>query len=493
MGRNPIYSDAEVEKMIAAGVKRLKDMQHGDGGWGWWKKDRSNPYMTAYVLSGLVVARECDVKLPAGMIERAADRLAKQAARPRPADYSVYDWWYRHVDDDNTRAYMLYALGRAKPAVLKEKRLAGELQRLFKARDDMTDYGRALLAMALHAGGKAKQAKIVVENFENTVTIDAKTGDAHWGRIRGWWYWYHGGVETTSWVLQAMLTVSPDDKHVPKAVQWLVHNRRELHWYNTKATAMAVYALARYAKVAGEVDCDQTYVVRVDNAQRFTVRVTKENLFTFDSHVVVPADQLTPGKHTIAVTRKGKGNLYWGAYVRYFDLSDRIEAAGNKVAVARKYFRLVPEKFQNTRHVWKDGKHVEEKFPDTRFKKEPLAFGAEIASGEMVEVRMSIEADDNFEYMVFEDPKPAGCEPYRLVSGSSYGGGVYANMELRDTKVVFFATWLPRGKRDLSYRLVCEQPGTFRVLPSAAEAMYTPWVEAISDSAKLTITEKPRK
>ena len=152
----------------------------------------------------------------------------------------------------------------------------------------------------------------------------------------------------------------------------------------------------------------------------------------------------------------------------------------------------IAEKFQNTRRIWRDRKVVEEKFPDFRYKEEKLAFGAEIASGEMIKVKIDIAAENNFEYLVFEDPKPSGCEPYQLVSGSTYGGGAYANMELRDTKVVFFANWIARGKRSLSYKLVCEQPGTFRVLPTSGEAMYTPFVEAISDSGKLVITTKPQ-
>ena len=87
-------------------------------------------------------------------------------------------------------------------------------------------------------------------------------------------------------------------------------------------------------------------------------------------------------------------------------------------------------------------------------------------------------------------PKPSGCEPYRLRSGASYGGGVYANMELRDTKIAFFADRTRKGRRELSYKLVCEQPGTFRILPSFAQAMYCPFVEAISDSGNITITTK---
>jgi len=486
--RNPVYSKAEVDAMIAAGLKRLADMQHGDGGWGWWKQGSSDPYMTAYVVSGLVIARDCDADVPAGMIERGAKFLAARAATPKVDDRQ--DWWYRHIDNDNTRAYVLYALGRADAKQLRQAKIAAELKRLFDARDELSDCGRAMLAMALRAAGKGNEATVVVENLENTAILDEKLGTAHWGQIDGWWYWYHGATETTSWVLQAMLDVRPDDKHVPMAVNWLVANRREGYWHNTKTTAMAVYALARYAKVAGELDCDQTFEVTFGGVTR-TVHVTRENVFTAEDRVVIPAGQLPPGKHAVKVVRKGKGNLYWGAYAKFFTKEDPIRGGGNRMAIARNYWRLVPEKFENTRQVWKDGQWVTEKFPDLRYQREKLPDGAEVASGDLVEAELTIQVDENVEYMLFEDPKPSGCEPYDLVSGGSYAGGTYANMELRDTKVVFFASCLGKGEHKIAYKLVCEQPGTFQIIPTSGEAMYSPFIQAISDSGKLTITEKP--
>ncbi|MBT3200103.1 MAG: hypothetical protein HN350_09320 [Phycisphaerales bacterium] len=488
MGRSPVYSDAEVAKMIAAGLKRLKSFQHGDGSWGWWRNDSGNGYMTAYVLYGLHTARTCDVKIPAGMIEKGVAYLERQASKPKLDDDKV-SWWYRHLDNDNSRIYSLFVIGRINPAALKQKALAGHLDRIWEGRDELTDYGRAYLAMALHAAGRKKEARIVVENFDNTANFNAKHNDAHWGRTSGWWYWWHGADESTSWVLQAMLTVNPKSKYVPLAVNYLVRSRRGLYWRNTKSTAMAVLALARYAKQTGELDCDQTYEISVDGQVTRTMRVTRKNVFTFDDRIVLDAEALPPGKHTVKITRKGKGVLYWGAHLRYVDTAARIKGGGNQLAIERKYFKLTREKFTNTRRVWRGGKHVTEKFPDMRYKKTPMKFGDEIASGELIEVQLNITCDHNFEYMMFEDPKPSGCEPHRLRSGGTYGGGTYANMELRDTRVVFFASWMPEGKRSISYKLRCEQPGTFRVLPTAGEAMYSPFIEAISDSGLITIIE----
>ena len=49
--------------MTKAGLERLIQFQHGDGGWGWWEHDASAPYMTAYVLFGLDAAANAGVKI----------------------------------------------------------------------------------------------------------------------------------------------------------------------------------------------------------------------------------------------------------------------------------------------------------------------------------------------------------------------------------------------------------------------------------------------
>jgi len=48
-----VVDEADVLAKMQAGLERLKDYQHDDGGWGWWKEDESRVSMTAYVVSGV--------------------------------------------------------------------------------------------------------------------------------------------------------------------------------------------------------------------------------------------------------------------------------------------------------------------------------------------------------------------------------------------------------------------------------------------------------
>ena len=48
------------------------------------------------------------------------------------------------------------------------------------------------------------------------------------------------------------------------------------------------------------------------------------------------------------------------------------------------------------------------------YEKEVLGAGASVASGERVETVITIEAKNNYEYLLFEDLKPAGLEAVEL-------------------------------------------------------------------------------
>src|SRR5690606_24722731 len=69
--RNPVWDEAEVQKMADAGLARLVEMQSADGGWGWFPGgDRSSAHITALVVHGLMIGKENGLRIPDGVLER---------------------------------------------------------------------------------------------------------------------------------------------------------------------------------------------------------------------------------------------------------------------------------------------------------------------------------------------------------------------------------------------------------------------------------------
>jgi uncharacterized protein YfaS (alpha-2-macroglobulin family) len=122
------------------------------------------------------------------------------------------------------------------------------------------------------------------------------------------------------------------------------------------------------------------------------------------------------------------------------------------------------------------------------YRREPLASGARVDSGDLIEVELTVESKNDYEYIVLEDFKAAGCEPVDLRSGYT-GNELGAYVEFRDERVAFFVRALARGTHSVSYRLRAEIPGTFSALPAKAAAMYAPELRANSDEIKLRIRD----
>jgi uncharacterized protein YfaS (alpha-2-macroglobulin family) len=111
-----------------------------------------------------------------------------------------------------------------------------------------------------------------------------------------------------------------------------------------------------------------------------------------------------------------------------------------------------------------------------------------VVSGDIVEVELTIESKNDYEYLLFEDKKPAGLEAIDIQSGYN-GNELGAYVEYRDERVAFFVRALPRGTRSLSYRLRAQTPGSFSALPALASGMYAPELRGSSDEMKVRVVD----
>ena len=474
----PIFDDGALRAMTEAGLQRLASTQRDDGSWGWWPGSTvGDPYLTAYALEGLVHARQADVAVKPEMITKAYDYLANHL---------------NATEDLHLLAYFAYVLSlEGRNNVGPVWKLAHDT--LYARRDRLNAYGQALLALSLHQVQENERAQVVVRNLFTLAKRDADRGTAHWegDADRYYWHWYNDKQETTAMVLRALVAVAPGK--TPDAlnpadiatlaagtVRWLVDNRRGGHWTSTRQTANVVEALLEYAKAQKEFAPDYTVVVDLDGKVQKSYTITAENALLFDNRFLVGDELLSSGAQHLHITMKGRGTLYYSGYLKFFDQSEPIKGVANAIGVERSYFKIVPHSRRN-----KAGELEETS------ERLPLSDGATVASGEIIEVELHLKSDNDYDYVVFEDMKPAGCEAVETRSGTAYGDGLCSNFELRDEKVAFFIDTLPQGERRITYRLRAEIPGRFHVLPTNAYAMYTPGIRALSEEFHVGVTDAP--
>ena len=78
--------EGELPKMVDMGLQKLYGFQHDDGGWGWWKHDDTHPFMTAYVIYGLVSAQEAGIAIDGRTLKQGVNALANM----KPTPFGLY-------------------------------------------------------------------------------------------------------------------------------------------------------------------------------------------------------------------------------------------------------------------------------------------------------------------------------------------------------------------------------------------------------------------
>ena len=302
-----------------------------------------------------------------------------------------------------------------------------------------------------------------------------------------WWNWYGSEVEAHAWYLKLLAAVKPNDPDTRGLVKYLVNNRKHAtYWESTRDTAYAIEAIAAYFKASGEDVPEMEVEVLLDGKSLRKVTIDRDNLFTFDGTVSLTGEAVTSGKHAMELKKSGKkGTLYANAYLEVFTLEDKLRAAGLEVKVRRKISKLVA--LEKDTEV-PDATGLIAKQRVERFRREPLADGAALKSGDRIEVELVLDSKNDYEYLVFSDAKAAGFEALDALSGYITGDdGFSTYMEPRDRTVDFFIRALPRGTHTLRYQLRAEAPGTYKALPATANAMYAPELRGNSEDIKLRI------
>jgi len=530
----------KLDAAISQGLSRLYGFQHDDGGWGWWKEDNSDHFMTAYVVWGMSLGRGAGIAVDDNRLEKATAYLEKELVN----EESRYD----------EQAWMLHALSvyhSVRKDTKVEKFQAKAYQNLWESRDRLNAYTRALLALAAHNFGYEEQARTLIENLENGVVIDTAPdrsviqighpsaigsvmGTAHWGEDGVYWRWSQGGVEGTAFALRALLAIDPNNKLVEPVTNWLIKNRRGAQWSNTRDTAICVLTLNDYLKQTGELQPDSEYELLINGRSLANHKLSAADALSSPSRFEIPSDYIKNRANEIRINRKsGTSPIYFAASARFFSLEEPVTAAGNEIFARRDYYKLVAHPTLLKGYVCE---------------RQALMDGDSVNSGDRIETVLTIESKNNYEYLMFEDLKPAGFEAVevqsdrplyaaeiradaikrkypggvehpapasvrtRAVTGAGNGidngdrsnsGGegtsdttgrtVRVHQELRDRKVAMFIDQLPQGLWEIRYDVRAEVPGRFHALPVTGQAMYVPEIRCNGAEVRIKVGEGPKK
>ena len=499
---------------IAQGVESIERRQRPDGGIGLWDGDGwTTPWLTAYAGQALLDAKAAGVPVRDSVLARVAQYLTASLATPaqaaaQAAQATPVAQWYQDRPlwlSDRVMAvdYLSRAGRRARAAENELLRLAAQL----------TWEDRARLAEVVARGGDRAAARQLLAPLWAAVTVEGRRAvlPAASGRD----FYFLSTARPAAFLLQATLAVEPAHPLIGPLVERLVaQGRDQARVWNTQDLGTTVDALHAYARVLDATSAAGA-TVRVRAGGRVVLErelrgASGRGAEIGDSSVALTglSGKGAEGAVTVPVTVEVRGG---GAPVFWFLSVSEVSGA--------------PVERPDDRGI-----QVERWYEDYATGK-PLT---SVSLGALVRVRLRVTVPRERHMVVLDDPLPAGLEAVDLSlrtagglpgpgaadsagmeddggddrdvetpggherwdSRWAYGGWdagwwtPFEHRELRDDRVVWFATVLWPGSYTASYVARATTPGTFRRPPAHAEEMYDRAVNGRSDGGAFEVTAK---
>src|SRR6185503_15605060 len=99
----------------------------------------------------------------------------------------------------------------------------------------------------------------------SSAAIVSATG-AHWEeKERDWWN-MNTDTRSTAVVLDALVTLDPQNNLIPNVVRWLMVARKAQAWETTQETAWSLISLSDWMAVSGELNANYDYSVTLNGS-----------------------------------------------------------------------------------------------------------------------------------------------------------------------------------------------------------------------------------
>ena len=475
--------------LAKAGIARLFERQNYDGGFGYWSsttRRESWPYVSTWVTLALLEGKRAGHLVDQDKLDSALaylENFARNGHATRWGQY--YDW--------TSRAFALWLLSR-------EQRGAASFDRIWAKRAELPLYARVMLMSAAHRYKREGPVAEVLAELRAQIVEGARV--VHFAESRteaaaaGLAVLMHSNTQTDALALMALLELDEetgDDGIASKVIAGLMSDRDPRaggRWSTTHANAWALLAASRY------------YERMESETPDFEAQIWLDTLFA-GKHAFVGRDMskinqqipmatlLQKSVGSLTLAKSGPGKLYYRLGLRYAPSDFKMDAVERGFTVSRSYAAL----------------------PATgEAEADPAAVVREddgswtIKAGTKVEVTLSLVVPDRANFVVVDDPFPAGFEgqnPRFLTSGAaggqtrvdygygpSYGRGGYGrgygghswwnpwysfdHSQMRDDRMLLFADQIYAGVYTYSYTARATSLGTFVLPPVRAEAMYEP-------------------
>lgn len=301
----------------------------------------------------------------------------------------------------------------------------------------------AVILAASHQAQESDRKKALeyVQSLKEYTVYREEMG-RYYDTPRAGYSWYDYKIPTQTMAIEALQRITPNDEKTIREMQrWLLQSKRTQAWDTPINSVNAVYAFLNGQTLALT---SQAPVFTVDDQLLETPKATAAI-----GYVKTPIAAVSKSM-TIEKTSEGTS---WGAvYAQFYQPSKSIKDSGSGLTV----------------------------------KREILSNGApasHLSVGDRIKVRITIEADRDYDFVQLIDRRAACMEPVKQLSG--YHSGSYCTP--RDNTTNYYFDCFSKGKHIIESEYYIDRPGTYETGSCTVMCAYAPEFRATTKSQTIIV------
>jgi len=433
-------------------LNKLAELQNEDGGWAWFKGFHSSTFMTENVLEAMSRLTRL------GVTEHSQQVKEMQIKALNFLDRNIQNSFEKFQGHTGySEILYLYARSAYRDIPLTKALAAHKyyLNDLEQSWTTLSLYEKALAAITLHRYGKQETARQIIRSLKEYSTTTPEMG-MFWANNRSTLF-TNSALQTHVAIMSAFHEIEGNTNDTELMKQWLLRQKQTQNWGNTPTTVDAIYALLLTGN--DQLAVQENLSLKVGNHK---LPLTPEESKLGYIKQSFSEKEITKKMLNVTLTKNTQQASWGGLYLQYFEKLDKISQHSGGISVQKQLF------------IEKNSKLV------------PLT-GQSLKVGDKINIRITVHADQDMQYVHLKDLR-AGCfEPTEQLSGNRWQEMLLYYQETTDVATNFFFDFLPKGTHVFEYTVWIAQSGTYQDGIATLQCIYAPQYSANSNAGNLIV------
>ena len=437
-----------MQQRLSSALDKMRKLQQTEGSWSWWSDMPGSFYMTVAVsemlvrLNALTGTKPQTQEMLNGAFKfmgrevvdmvKEMKKQEKKGYKPGFPSLKALQWLYLCTLD-----------GRTLPSDVQSAN-AYLMPLLKKEIKNQSIYEKALTAIILSKTDPKRSAEYVKSLKEYTVYREEM--GRYYDTPRAGYSWCDYKIPTQTMAIEALQRLTPNDQQTIQEMQrWLLQSKRTQAWDTPINSVNAVYAFLNGTPL----------LLSADNAT-ITVDAKPLEMPKATAAIGYVKAPVPVESKTLTVDKTSEGTSWGAVYAQFTQPTKSVADQSSGLKVTR-------EVISNTQHP----------SPNT------------YKVGDRITVRITIEADRDYDFVQVIDKRAACLEPVSQMSG--YYRGSYCTP--RNYSTNYYFDMMSKGRHVIDTEYFIDRPGTYETGSCTVQCAYAPEFHGTTKSQTLIIKE----